>query len=405
MIMMEDILPLQRFFNKLQEHPNYDLGVDEYFALLEVIQKDPGFLNSYKRLFSLCRLLWFKPGQSLSLFEELFKKFTTPLPKQKPENLSQDAQQPTKDEVENIDKPEPDLEEEIPSIPDEEIEIEKEESNQEEGIDSPLYLNIGEDSGLSYAGSSDEDEPDFNFVDRYFPWSEREIQQQWRFLQKPLPGKNLPELDVPRTIEKFTKNPIIIEPVYLTRKKNQAQLLTFIDSQGSMLAFRQLALDIAQSAQSGAGIQNQIYYFQNVPTLQPQKDSDKEDYVFYTHPALTRGKQTLTEILIAYTDPMILIISDAGATRSHFNYSRVEATEFFLQELYQHTLKIIWLNPMPQDRWLETSAEITAQLIPMYEANVGGLKRGLKILRGKLKPQSVLLYPNLLEEEELNEET
>ncbi len=71
---MIDNIPLYHFFNLLRNHKHFDLGLGEYFILIEVLQKEPAYLDDAQDLLNLCRLLWLKPGQSENLFVNLFQQ-------------------------------------------------------------------------------------------------------------------------------------------------------------------------------------------------------------------------------------------------------------------------------------------------------------------------------------------
>jgi uncharacterized protein with von Willebrand factor type A (vWA) domain len=51
-----------------------------------------------------------------------------------------------------------------------------------------------------------------------------------------------------------------------------------------------------------------------------------------------------------------------------------------------------WLNPMPNHRWRNTTAEEIARFVPMFEMNRRGLDAAIDILRGRYV-QWERLYP------------
>ncbi|MBK9462664.1 MAG: hypothetical protein IPN94_25445 [Sphingobacteriales bacterium] len=184
------------------------------------------------------------------------------------------------------------------------------------------------------------------------------------------------------------------QPIYRTCKQNQTALITLIDHKGSMVAFRQLAQTLADSAKK-AGIDNHIYYFRNVP--QRYNYPEPEKCLLYVY--ADRGEikhEPLRDILTKQPNAAVLIISDAGASGGNYNMKRIEATETFLRELYTHTLKVAWLNPMPEDRWDSSSAYIIRELCDMFEATPNGLQKAMPILRGKKQPHSPIVFPELL---------
>jgi uncharacterized protein with von Willebrand factor type A (vWA) domain len=85
----------------------------------------------------------------------------------------------------------------------------------------------------------------------------------------------------------------------------------------------------------------------------------------------------------------VLIISDGGAARGYYDGMRVGDTKTFLQTLSTYTYLYAWLNPMPQNRWLTTTAEDIANMVPMFPLEREGLEDAVNILRGHPFPAGV----------------
>ena len=68
---------------------------------------------------------------------------------------------------------------------------------------------------------------------------------------------------------------------------------------------------------------------------------------------------------------------------------RVTDTKTFLQTLSTYTYLYAWLNPMPQNRWLTTTAEDIANMVPMFPLEREGLEDAVNILRGHPFPPGV----------------
>ena len=80
---------------------------------------------------------------------------------------------------------------------------------------------------------------------------------------------------------------------------------------------------------------------------------------------------------------MALIVSDAGAARGGFSPERVERTREWIQHLQQSVPYLAWLNPMPNDSWLHTTAGRIASFVPMFEMNRQGMNAAISFLRGR----------------------
>lgn len=82
-----------------------------------------------------------------------------------------------------------------------------------------------------------------------------------------------------------------------------------------------------------------------------------------------------------------MIFSDAGAARNRYSYDRVEKTRVFLRRLYQSVRYVAWLNPMPVDRWPNTSAAAIARSVPMFDVSRRGMQDAISVLRGRIVPR------------------
>ncbi len=256
-----------------------------------------------------------------------------------------------------------------------------------------LYLNFQEGGGESIQGKPLLDKS-LLLVQNYVPFQWRNLIQIWRRLKdRKEIGAQTHDIDIQASVQKMTRNGFLIEPVYQKQSRQTARLVTLIDHRGSMIAFKHWAQAIADSAVK-AGIQNQTYYFRNVP--QRYNDDEALLYVYADRGQIKH--RPLRDILKENPNAAVLIISDAGTASGSYNMSRIEATEDFLSEVYEHTLKVAWLNPMPQNRWDGSSAYIIRELTDMFEATAEGLQKAMPLLKGKKAPRSPIVFPELLNE-------
>ena len=110
-------------------------------------------------------------------------------------------------------------------------------------------------------------------------------------------------------------------------------------------------------------------------------------YLYYDpeHQEAESVNQVLTHLTSEYTG--VLIFSDGGAAHGRWNPERVCSTQTFLTQLKQRVRYIAWLNPMPRERWADTTAEPISGLVPMFELNRHGLDAAIRVLRGQLSRQ------------------
>lgn len=102
---------------------------------------------------------------------------------------------------------------------------------------------------------------------------------------------------------------------------------------------------------------------------------------------------TLEQVLTRHAhNNHVLIVSDAGAARAHYDEERVHNTRRFLETLRRYTYLYAWINPVPFSRWRFTTAEDIEALVPMFPLDREGLDDAIQILRGHPFPPGVSLH-------------
>jgi uncharacterized protein with von Willebrand factor type A (vWA) domain len=200
------------------------------------------------------------------------------------------------------------------------------------------------------------------------------MKQNWRYLRQPIRQGRPTELNIEKTIKEIGRNGLLFEPIFLPRYTNRAEVLLLIDQGGSMVPFHQLSARLAETALYEGRLTNiHVYYFRNYPTSR-----------LYHTPSLQHDIP-LQEILegLNYDHSSVLIFSDAGAARGYFSPKRFRGTKRFLDQVTQHVRYQAWLNPMPLERWTDTTAQSIQQLIPMFDISRRGFEYAINTLRGR----------------------
>jgi uncharacterized protein len=207
----------------------------------------------------------------------------------------------------------------------------------------------------------------------YLPVTKRQMKQSWRFLRQQVREGPLDEVDIDATIGRICRDGFLVEPVRVPRRVNRAELVLLVDGHGSMVPFHALGRRLIQTAERGGRLgQAGVLYFHDCPTE-----------FLYSDPARQTG--TAVERWLASDDvarSRILIFSDGGAARGRFDRERLACTADFLERLNLRARRIAWLNPMPRVRWMGTTAEEIARLVPMFEVSQSGLHEAIRVLRG-----------------------
>jgi uncharacterized protein with von Willebrand factor type A (vWA) domain len=378
-------LPLRAFFQALRRY-GFPLGVDDYLLLVEALNGGFG-LKDETDLLNVCRAIWFKPNQSRDVFEHQFHKalhFVRQRVKiQKGSKSEEPKPIPTPPVTEPRNRqdsePETQTKKRESSTPDTTPEKDKVPSPQEF-----IYLNIS--STTEREGGrlpSDQeiskrvDQYDFLFQGGYRVLWERQLQHSWANLPDNYESYPTEEIDLEASLELYARRGNFDELVFQTRQVGVSRVLILIDHASSMLAFHDLAEQIADSAPVSESHLPNKYYFHDIPL----------EYL-YRDPAQMNGDRIadLARYFL-HRKTNILVISDAGAARGMYEAERVLDTRDSLQQLAPLANRIVWLNPVPKARWSGTTAEqIARHLVPMFEISDLGLQRAVNTLKGRNKP-------------------
>ena len=212
----------------------------------------------------------------------------------------------------------------------------------------------------------------FPLTPEYFPVTQRQMKQSWRSLRRLVRAGPATELDVEGTVIQMGRQGFLLEPKLISRRINRTKLLLLIDQDGSMVPFHILSARLTKTARQGGRLgKADIYYFHNCPIEYLYHDS-------YCHEA-----EAISDVLarIRYGPSSVLIFSDAGSARGGYNSERLELTEAFLAQLKRQVQYIAWLNPVPDSRWLGTTADKIARLVPMFEFSRRGFQNAIDVLR------------------------
>ncbi|AKG20137.1 VWA containing CoxE family protein [Calothrix sp. 336/3] len=335
---------------------NFKLGVGELLAAKEAIAG--GFGQTPAELAETLKILWCHNRSQQEQFEPIWSSViaSIPVPQQNPPQLPE--RQPTKIESspERID---PLAEITPPPVSQSILEPKAEPQLSSLPIRAP------------FTPAENEETSPFQ---TYYPITRRSLVYNWRYLRRLVADGPRNVVDIDATIDEVTHQGFYLAPVYRRQERNDASLLLLLDQNGSMTPFHRFERDLIETALYESCLEREqvnVFYFHNVPAANVYKD------VYLTEPI------SLETVLANCSDcTSILIVSDGGAARGYRELKRIRATTSFLSKLKQHSSLIAWLNPMPEDRWIGSSAEIIANLIPMYEMDNNGLSNAIDIVRG-----------------------
>lgn len=363
-------LPLYSLFDTTRDRFNRHLGLADYMLLLDALQQGIGIGNK-NDLRDVCAMLWLKnkPQQDAfkAYFEEWQQNEVNTFVKNKKESLATEFDQDKKNtelgktNKETLPKPE------IPSLDSSaKAETQLEADNQTPTKDSKEMVTVQWNMGkvASEDGNAWDTEGGLTerrqltgkyiMTDNYHPFSERQLTQEWRRLQRKQVVGESREMDIKATIKHVAQQGFFDKPVMQRRLVNDYRLIVLVDWKGSMLAFHTLSDLIVETLKETLP-KTEVWYFRNQP----------QEY-FYGRPDWTQAIETKDWLFQLKQNPAnILIISDGGAARGNFVTERLQSWWRFFKEVKPIVPNIVWLNPMPKERWVGTTAGYVDKLVRM----------------------------------------
>lgn len=210
----------------------------------------------------------------------------------------------------------------------------------------------------------------FNTTPQDLPMKFRNVQSYWQILRKTMRQGNQLELDLEATIQLIQQEGFYSDIVFRPVQTRQANLVLLVDTSSSMIPLRLALKPWITAIKIGSITPAKVLRFSTYPgdNLYPW---EKPTQAIPIAQLLTRWHQNQTTVLVW---------SDAGALSGIYSKRRVHRTHIFLKRLSTCVNQIIWLNPMPIDRWFNTSAQKIAQLpqIKMCTASPERLQTILK---------------------------
>lgn len=338
----------------------FNLGMGEYLAVLETLSWELGPQN-LADLGVVLRLLWCHSLAEQSQFDLIWDEVATTASSPKAAtNPISDQPSETSKPPELSERPEPSVHLPPPSQQATAPPPEPEPELSPYPVRTPFLPEGSEDGPI---------------LQTYFPVTRRSLSYLWRYLRRPVADGPADVLNLTATVQQVSQQGFFLAPVYCRRETNHAHLFLLIDQEGSMTPFHRFTRDLVETAQEDSFLQMEnihVYYFHNVPSTHVYADAH-----------LTRPVPLPGVLASCDSETSVLIVSDAGAARGYWRMERIRATTSFLVQLKQRTSLISWLNPMPRERWVSTSAEMIAHLVPMELMDEDGMGNAIDVVRGQ----------------------
>ena len=190
------------------------------------------------------------------------------------------------------------------------------------------------------------------------------------------------ELDMPETIRKTAQNGGDIEIVERPERRNQARVVLMLDSGGSMDPHVRSVQAFFSAMKQGGGLREvEAFYFHNCVYSE-----------VYTDMALMKKKPLAELTRSVPPNTHLVMVGDAWmAPRELFSpYGSIEYGTSDevpgidrLRELAAGFPKRVWLNPIPENYWAESTIRAVADVVPMFPMTVEGMVAAVQNLLGK----------------------
>jgi uncharacterized protein with von Willebrand factor type A (vWA) domain len=372
-----------QFYYRIRER-GLNLSFDEYGLLLHALRCGLG-LGEKAQFAETCMLLWGKNESEQILIKTEFNQFfdkqyawissdqqkTTQHPPQK-DSIKQDKTNTPKD---------PPPEKNTTSEGKEKDQEKKHQGQKLEEHNAPAIAFYPPEASPRQGNTLEEhlnsQEVDyihspFILTDDYLPFSIRKLQQTTRGLRVNVKIGFSETIDWSETIQKVAREMFFTQPVYQWRRKNQLKMIVLIDHLGSMIAHTAIGQQLIKGISKDGGYPSaKIFYTNNIPSEYLYKNErHTQDISVNEMLDLCLPKKTV-----------LLIFSDAGASKGLLDVDRIKATKRFLERVKKKVNSIVWLNPMPRERWANTSAELIKYMAPMFECTEPEIERAIKTLK------------------------
>ncbi len=365
-------LPFFDVFTELRK-AGFPLGIDDYLLLPKAFEAGFG-LPDRAALQRLCQLLWVKSEDERAKFNSCFDKWQPSfseedvkkeLPHPEPTFSEEPIPPPQKPEPKSSTPSEPPIDEPAKPVIEPTEPVAEPEPQPSGAMPGAYQVALHKRVEQWIKGK----EYDYYLGENYLPMTERQIEQNWRYLRRPIRQGPPVELDVEATVAQIAEQGFLLKPVLVPRRLHRLKLVLLLDHDGSMMPFHPYLRRLKQTVLSDK--RHQIYYFRNCPVG-----------VLYNVKA--QEPQDLEKVLLSFhaSDTAMLIFSDAGAARGGFNSERIKDTLTFLQKLRQRVGRLVWLNPVPPERWANSSAEEIEQAVPMFYFDQAGMLAAINTLKG-----------------------
>lgn len=320
-------LPLWDLFEHLQSQ-GMSLTIDQYDLLRQSIRL--GYITTWEDVREVCMLLWIKPSESSrqqKIFDEGFTAYRSPkIPGiltdlSEPENLAKNQPMTT-----------PLIMPQLPLRP----------AYQHEQSDREALAAI-----QSYQNQESLPNDKWKFTLSNLPISTVAAKQSWEAWQEPQQQLWQQEIDVDQTVAQINSSGWIETIAWHRDLDRKLELVVLVDNGDNMQTYLPAMKDLFYEIENGQIRPAQIYRFIGDP---------QHVISHWKHPHKSLISENVLKNLYSMQRTIVLVISDAGAAIGSYDNALVEGILTFLDKWEKCVRQVLWLNPVPIERWFGTPA-------------------------------------------------
>jgi uncharacterized protein len=201
----------------------------------------------------------------------------------------------------------------------------------------------------------------------------RDMAVLWRRLRRAARRGASTELDLEATVRRRCEEGVLRAPVRRPQRANSARVLVLADAGDTMAPWRPLLQTLRASLPAGGFADSALRWFIDVPGDELYRDEACAE------------PEAAAALMRRFEGAALLIVSDVGSARGLLDRRRAARARAFVARWAPALTRVVWLNPMPEDRWRGTSAALVAAdpQISCVALGPGALLGTIDLLRGQ----------------------
>jgi hypothetical protein len=334
--MSSPTLPFLDLFQRLQQ-AGMQLSPEQYDLLRQALTQGYGLANwdghNWDDLRQVCRVLWVKPSRNYDgqVFDQVFNHYVTEKRRaiqalQRPEISSKPS------------PPQPLAPTRLwPKVPPRKMPAS---TPAPAAAQAPVAVKTG------LAGLPEVDTSGLSLTPSQLPLPQRAVLDSWQLLRRPLREGIRNELDLEATIRCISQAGYFSDVVMRPVKSKRVELVVLVDDSNVMLPFRPALQPLVKAIEAHHITPATLYRFTTYP----------DDYLYdWQQPSQAISlDQVLSRMHARRT--IVLIWGEAGATQTNPQDEHRQGLMTFLARLSPCVRSLLWLNPLPPQRWPGTLA-------------------------------------------------